>query len=144
MLRSRKMGHKALVDVHIEVAPRLSVSEGHHISEAVEKSLIDNFDEINDVTVHIDPEDDEQEACSMSLPLRSELMMTLKREWSKLPELSDIDDVTFHYLAGSITVEATMPLAKLSSLEETRALQSSFRDACLAIECISQASLHFH
>ncbi len=62
MLRTRRLGHHAHVDVHILVGPKLSVSEGHHISETVEKSLKDSFDEINDVTVHIDPEDDEQEA----------------------------------------------------------------------------------
>ena len=144
MLRSRTMGHKALVDVHIEVAPRLSVSEGHHISEAVEKSLMDKFEEINDVTVHIDPEDDEQEACSMSLPLRSELIIALNNEWSKVPELAAIDDVTLHYLAGSISVDATMPLDKLSSLDDFRALQTSFSDACLKVECVNQAILRFH
>ncbi|MGD2053809.1 MAG: cation diffusion facilitator family transporter, partial [Gammaproteobacteria bacterium] len=88
MLRTRRMGHNALVDVHIMVAPRLSVSEGHHISETVEKMLIDSFDEINDVTVHIDPEDDEEEARSMHLPLRSELIDALKEAWSGYPELS--------------------------------------------------------
>ena len=144
MLRSRTMGHKALVDVHIEVAPKLSVSEGHHISETVEKSLMDNFEEINDVTVHIDPEDDEQEACSMSLPQRSELIMTLKNEWSKIPELASIDDVTLHYLSGRISVEASMPLDNIDSLEASRGLQNLFHDACMKIECVSQTKLRFH
>ena len=36
LLRSRRMGHNALVDVHIQVSPKLSVSEGHHIAEMVE------------------------------------------------------------------------------------------------------------
>ncbi len=39
LLRSRRMGHNALVDVHIQVSPKLSVSEGHHIAERVEKAL---------------------------------------------------------------------------------------------------------
>lgn len=144
MLRSRRMGHKALVDVHIEVAPKLSVSEGHHISEAVEKALIDNFEEINDVTVHIDPEDDEQEACSMSLPLRSELIIALNNEWSKVPELTSINDVTLHYLAGSISVEATMPLDNMDSLEASKALQDKFSEACKQVPCVKQATLRFH
>ncbi|MCW8831326.1 MAG: cation diffusion facilitator family transporter, partial [Gammaproteobacteria bacterium] len=73
MLRTRRMGHTSLVDVHILVQPKLSVSEGHHISEDVERSLIETFDDINDVTVHIDPENDEQEARCRHLPLRSAL-----------------------------------------------------------------------
>lgn len=143
-LRSRTMGHKALVDVHIEVSPKLSVSEGHHISETVEKILMDNFEEINDVTVHIDPENDEQEACSMGLPLRSELIIALNNEWSKVPELSSIDDVTLHYIAGSISVEASMPLDNINSLDATKALQARFKEACMKIDCVSQARLKFH
>lgn len=143
-LRSRIMGHKALVDVHIEVAPKLSVSEGHHISEAVEKSLMDNFEEINDVTVHIDPENDEQEACSMNLPLRSELIMALKDEWSRVPELASIDDVTLHYLAGSVSVEASMALDNVDSLDATKALQTKFNEACMKVDCVKQTTLRFH
>ena len=83
LLRSRRMGHNALVDVHIQVSPKLSVSEGHHISESVENALKDKFDEVNDVTVHIDPEDAESAASCKNLPLRSELLLALNQEWSK-------------------------------------------------------------
>jgi cation diffusion facilitator family transporter len=144
MLRTRRMGHNALVDVHIMVAPRLSVSEGHHISETVEKMLIDSFNEINDVTVHIDPEDDEEEARSMHLPLRSELIETLKQEWSKFPELSSIDDITLHYLKGEIFIEASMPLEQVGDLELTKELQTRFTRASLNVPSIGRAVLRFH
>lgn len=144
MLRTRRMGHNALVDVHILVSPRLSVSEGHHISETVEKSLIDSFDEINDVTVHIDPEDDEQEARSMHLPLRSELIIALKHEWSKIPELDAIDDITLHYLAGEISVEASIPLQQVDDLELTKELQTRFAKASTSIPSVGRAILKFH
>ncbi len=144
MLRTRRMGHNALVDVHILVAPRLSVSEGHHISETVEKSLIDSFDEINDVTVHIDPEDDEQEARSMYLPLRSELIIALKHEWSKIPELDAIDDITLHYLAGEISVEASLPLEQVGDPELTRELQTRFSKASLNVPSVGRAILRYH
>ncbi len=144
MLRTRRLGHYAHVDVHILVGPKLSVSEGHHISETVEKSLKDSFDEINDVTVHIDPEDDEQEASSMHLPLRSELITALKNEWSTIPELDSIDDITLHYLSGEISVEASMPLEKVDDLELTKALQTRFSKASTNIPSIGRAILKFH
>lgn len=144
MLRSRKMGHYALVDVHIEVAPRLSVSEGHHISEKVEKALIDRFDEINDVTVHIDPENDETVAASVDLPLRSELIDELSRQWSSIPELASVDDITLHYLDGSISVEACIPLRRAGSPEHAQELQLQFREACMKIDCVGQSVLRFH
>jgi hypothetical protein len=138
------LGHHAHVDVHILVAPKLSVSEGHHISETVEKMLKESFDTINDVTVHIDPEDDEQEARSMHLPLRSELITALKSEWSKIPELDAIDDITLHYLTGEISVEACMPLEKAGDLELGKVLQDRFRKASLNVPAVGRAVLRFH
>ena len=57
-LRTRQMGSKALVDVHIQVAPHVSVSEGHRISDEVSLRLIDEIDVVSQVLVHIDPEND--------------------------------------------------------------------------------------
>ena len=144
MLRTRRMGHTSLVDVHILVQPKLSVSEGHHISEDVEKSLIESFDDINDVTVHIDPENDEQEAKCRHLPLRSELIIALKTEWSQFPELQEIDDITLHYLDGQITVEASTPLKTLHSLKDAEGIQAKFKEASLTVGCIGEATLRFH
>lgn len=144
LLRSRRMGHTALVDVHIQVAPKLSVSEGHHISEAVENSLKNRFEEINDVTVHIDPEDDEQEASSMGLPLRSELIIALNQEWAKDENLKYINDVTLHYLGGKISVEACLPIKNIGSLENVRRLQETFTAACAKVENIGFSELRFH
>jgi len=143
MLRTRRMGHNALVDVHIQVAPRLSVSEGHHISEQVERDLIKRFEDINDVTVHIDPEDDESEASSVGLPLRSVLMTQLEDLWADSPELQAIDDVTLHYLNGEVIVDATLPLASVSDIESARSLQQRFADSCQQIDCIGSARLKF-
>lgn len=144
LLRSRRMGHNALVDVHIQVSPKLSVSEGHHISESVEKALIEKFDEVNDVTVHIDPEDDETAASCKDLPLRSELLLALNHEWSKHEILKHIDDVTLHYLDGRICVEAGLSYTHLQSLEDTHALQSAFDQATRKIDSIGECRLHFH
>lgn len=144
MLRTRRMGHTSLVDVHILVHPKLSVSEGHHISEDIEKSLISTFDDINDVTVHIDPENDEREARCRNLPLRSELIIALNHQWSKIPELKAIDDITLHYLDGQITVEAAIPLSVLSSLNDAKEIQAKFKDASLTVVSVGHAILRFH
>ena len=142
-LRTRRMGHNALVDVHIQVSPKLSVSEGHHIAEMVEATLKEKFEEINDVTVHIDPEDDEKAACCKSLPLRSEILITLNNQWSKHDTLKNINDVTLHYLDGHIDIEACLPLIYLQDIEEADALKNDFRQTCSTIGCIGKSQLHF-
>lgn len=143
MLRSRRMGHNALVDVHIQVSPKLSVSEGHHIAEMVEKTVKDKFEEINDVTVHIDPEDDETAASCEHLPVRSEVLFALNTEWAKHAVLKNIDDVTLHYLDGHIYVQACLPLTHLRSLEEATALKNDFNQTCSIIDCLGESTLHF-
>ncbi len=144
LLRSRSMGHNALVDVHIQVSPKLSVSEGHHISERVEKALINKFDAINDVTVHIDPEDDERSARCINLPLRSELLLTLNQIWSKHDILKNIDDVTLHYLDGHIYVEAGLALKYLQKLEDAETLQRDFKRETKKLDYIGESQLKFY
>jgi len=144
MLRSRRMGQNALIDVHIQVSPKLSVSEGHHISVCVEKAIIENFEDINDVTVHIDPEDDETAASCRDLPLRSELLLSLNTEWAKHDTLKHINDVTLHYLDGSICVEASIPLRYLPELKNIDALKRDFNKANKPIGCLSESHLYFH
>ena len=143
MLRSRRMGHNALVDVHIQVSPKLSVSEGHHIAEMVEKQVKEKFEEINDVTVHIDPEDDETAASCMDLPVRSEILATLNKAWSEHAVLRNINDVTLHYLDGHIYVEACLPLTHLQQLEDADGLKADFTRICSTMSSLGESKLNF-
>ena len=143
MLRTRRMGHNALVDVHIQVAPHLSVSEGHHISEKVEDKLKSTFEEINDVTVHIDPEDDETRASCSHLPLRSELMASLQTRLEQDAALQRVSQITLHYLDGRVNVDAAYPLAALDNLDQARQLQQRFAELCREDACIGDCRLLF-
>ena len=105
MLRTRRSGSDALVDVHILVDPGLSVSEGHMIGERVRTRLIGKMDDVSDVTVHIDPEDDELASPCTHLPLRDEIMRRLEKRWAKLGVDPGIEKVVLHYLDGKVHVE---------------------------------------
>jgi len=140
-LRSRRMGHSALIDVHIQVSPKLSVSEGHHIAQMVEKVVIESFEDINDVTVHIDPEEDD--TLSEHLPQRSEILHELFSECSKHDVLQHIADVTLHYLGGHVSVEARLPILHLQRLEEAEDLKKDFKKVCKKIHFIGDNELHF-
>lgn len=144
LLRTRRMGYNALIDVHIQVAPRLSVSDGHHIAEGVEKALSDKFEEINDITVHIDPEDDLSSACCKHLPLRSELLLALHSEWANHAVLQNITEVTLHYLDGQVHVEAYLPAQYLAHLDDIKALHLALDEACHQISCIGECKLYFY
>ena len=120
LLRTRMMGAEALVDVHIQVEPKLSVSEGHQISENVRRRLIEEIEEVRDVMVHIDPEDDENVAPNEGLSARKEILKRLHQRWQTIQAADHIKHVTLHYLNGKIHVDVTLPLDYFNSLEEAR------------------------
>ncbi len=107
-IRTRRMGPDVLVDVHVQVEPYVSVSEGHHIGEWVTRNLLDSFDDINDVIVHIDAEDDrdaEPGAGTPLPPLRNKIRNELIETWSDLVAPEDIRKLTLHFLGNRINVE---------------------------------------
>lgn len=102
MLRTRMSGGDSLVDVHIQVDPVLSVSEGHQIGESVRKQLISEIDHVADVTVHIDPENDELASPCDRLPLRDVILQRLEQSWQGLDPASWLERVVLHYLDGRV------------------------------------------
>jgi len=127
-LRTRSMGGEALVDVHILVKnPKISVSEGHYISENVLYTLINHFEEINDVVVHIDPEDDELHPKSSHLPARQEVLTRLDNYWIKTPLHESVQNITLHYLDGRIHVELELPLSSIAAqTDQAKEIQAAF------------------
>jgi len=59
--RIRRMAQSLAIDVDIEVDGRLSVSEGHRIAVAVERSIKSRIDSVYDVMVHVEPSGSHEE-----------------------------------------------------------------------------------
>jgi cation diffusion facilitator family transporter len=143
LLRTRRVGGNAFVDVHIQVDPRLSVSEAHQISEAVRVRLIDEIDEVSDVTIHIDPEDDLIAKPSTGLPPRDAVLTTLKQHWSAIPQTAQLQDTTLHYLDGKIHVDLALPLSAAGSVENAHALAQQFAQLAKKEEYIADVKVGF-
>jgi len=143
-LRSRKMGANALVDVHILVNPRISVSEGHQIGEMVRTRLIDKIDEIADVFVHIDPENDEDYRPNLKLPLRNEITTRLQQHWQSLEAGRAIEQITLHYLAGRLTIDIYLSLKVVQNLKEAQALSRRFAELAADEPGIHAINVYYH
>lgn len=129
-VRSRWMGHHALVDLHIRVGPRISVSEGHRIAEEVRLSLLERAPRLADVMVHVDPEDDTDGGPSNDLPLRSDLIEQLHARWAGLEAAGRIEGISLHYLGGQVHVEVT--LSPAGGVDGTAAAEALRRAAAEA------------
>ena len=134
MLRTRSHGGSAYADVHIEVEPTISVSEGHFIAERVMHDLLNNFDELEDITVHIDSEDDETSSPSKDLSSRKNLQNRLLPVLSELGYGAD-DDMRLHYVDGAIDLE--LILKGVRSDSEKKGLRRS----CLEVEGVRKVKV---
>lgn len=143
MLRTRRMGGDVLVDVHVIVDPKVSVSEGHLIGEKVRGLLTSEFSEISDVTVHIDPEDDENTRPSSHLPDRAQLLSSLRQRWSHLEEADQVRDVTLHYLDGCMYIEVELPLALVTTAEKGLEISRKFSSLASSEQYPEEIKVHF-
>ncbi len=61
-IRTRGLANHVFVDLSIHVEPTWSVEQAHKLATTVETMLIDHFDSVEDVVVHVEPEGHEPEA----------------------------------------------------------------------------------
>ena len=146
ILRTRQIGADALVDVHIQVDPYLSVSEAHYISETVRSKLIKEIEEVIDVMVHIDPEDDEDIKEITKLPLRDVMLQKMQQAWKNVKEAEKIENITMHYLQGKIQIELLLPLTILHNTppDTDKAVSLAFQEALGKVDEIEKVTIHYH
>ena len=122
-LRTRRMAHQVLVDAHVQVNPRISVSEGHRIAEQSRARVLAKHEEVLDVLVHIDAEDDLlPPAGAIKIPGREELLRHLD---SLLGEtLPDGLRVIFHYLGNRVEAEIFLPQELAADLQRLAKMQA--------------------
>ncbi len=121
-MRTRRMAGRVLCDAHVQVSPRLTVSEGHRVSDGVYLRVRAAHPEVKDVLVHIDPEDDGelQTVPPGPLPERKEVLATIGVLLG--PDMLEPRRVQIHYLGNRVDVEvllnATPPMAEQEALRQ--------------------------
>ena len=106
-LRTRSLGSQVVLDLHIVVAPRLSVSEAHEIGNAVSRGLRQAYPNLADVTFHIDPEDDSDQvehSLRPGMPLRRDIEGILDEIWHDQPAWQQRVAMDLHYIDELIDV----------------------------------------
>jgi cation diffusion facilitator family transporter len=141
LLRSRQMGEDALLDAHVIVDPRITVSEGHSIGDAVRDELISRFDDVMDVLVHVDSENDEG-VFEKATPLyRRDVKALLDNYFAAVK--SDIIDFKIHYLDGQVEVEVILPFALSKQAEQITHLKAQCEQMKQELEKIAKVLIFF-
>jgi len=107
-LRTRRMAHQALVDAHVLVDARISVSEGHRIGERARQRVLGMFPEVLDVLVHVDAEEDQLPPGSrIDLPDRPDILFRLRALLGEgAPEF---EKTLLHYIGDRLEAEVFLP-----------------------------------
>ena len=130
-LRTRRMAHQVLVDAHIQVNPRISVSEGHRIAEQSRSRVLAAHDEVLDVLVHVDPEDDlipigNDSEERTELPPREALLHHLE---GLMGEPLIVEETTMlHYLGRKVEAEVVLSDAVVADPERLARLKTRLAD----------------
>jgi cation diffusion facilitator family transporter len=142
-LRTRRMGQALLVEVHVLVESRVSVSEGHMIGDRLRAELFRRCEYVSEVLVHVDPEDDASHSGITLLPGREEMLHQLGLRWQALGIEVTAEQVNFHYLQGVIDVEVTVPLASVPDLESARRLSRQLVEAARQEPHIGKVDVYY-
>lgn len=125
-LRSRRMGHDILLDIHLVVRPEISVSEGHQIGMQVVSGMRDALDNIRDINFHIDAENDEdQPLTSERLPSREDIRAILTRHLGELPPHSRL---RLHYLKNKVHLELFLDGPEEETIFSSAQIKEKLRD----------------
>ncbi len=140
-LRSRSMGGLGYIDTEILVNPRLSVSEAHYISLNIERSIEKQFDEIIDVTVHIDPVADHDHQQIQQLPSRAELLFNLYSAWETLEDSDQIKNIFLHYLTGQVEIDVLLPLDY--GCDKNKQLAKQLRETAQNLDYVGKVNIYY-
>ena len=139
-LRTRRMAHQALVDTHVQVDSRISVSEGHRIAESARARVLREHPDVLDVLVHIDPEDDmDPDTYATRLPGRDALLGEIQPLLAGLPEP---EKIVLHYLKGQIEAEVFYSYALFENGEALRQAEEALAGRLKAHPSIRRISVN--
>jgi cation diffusion facilitator family transporter len=141
--KSRNMGSKSLLEMHIQVAPYCSASEGHWIGDTAVIKLLQRFDDIGHVIFHIDTYDDEEESFCRVLPLRKEIEDILCEQMSlHAPDIKNYH-VTLHYLHDLIEIELKLEHSDANDAQalSTSALSAQLNQSMQTLPWFSKVSI---
>lgn len=105
--KSRAMGSKSILELHIQVASDISASEGHHLGDLACYRLQEQCDDIGHIIYHIDTFNDEllDPTPSYILPVRREISSVINNSLGKIISGTEPYRLTLHYQPQTMDIE---------------------------------------
>ena len=140
-LRTRRMAHRALVDAHVLVDARISVSEGHRLGESARRRVLRDHPEVLDVLVHVDAEEDQMLATDVTnLPEREALLSQLRGLLGE--NVPGFEKTLLHYLGNRIEAEIFLPQEVCFDAERIASLERKIAERLTQDSLFSAISIN--
>jgi len=95
------VGGRIFAEAHVQVRPTLSVTQGHEIAHRAVDRVMEAIPLLQDLTVHVDPEDDQEDA--PPLPNSHVIERAVLDAWEKATGEAPVN-LTLHLLVEATTV----------------------------------------
>ena len=137
-LRSRTIGGEVLIDVHILVNPEMTVTEGHQVAEEVRRKIIKDFNNVQDVLVHVDGEHD-AEFDNLYNVTRKEITEIINPIIESLGGVRPDPEFRIHHGNGRITVDLFLQMSGDREMKEAEKLMGEVKSRLEATSKIEKA-----
>ncbi len=141
-VRARRMGPYMLVDMHIEVDETISVSVSHQIAERVRISILDRIPSVNDVLVHVDTDDEEDDNQKTLMRPQNEIEADVRNVINTFPDIKELTHTTCHYLNKKLSIQIDISVDSNLHIFEASEIASRLRIELKKIEDIHAADIH--
>ncbi|KAJ3287711.1 hypothetical protein HDU79_005481 [Rhizoclosmatium sp. JEL0117] len=147
-IRARKMGPEALVDLQVQVNPRITVSLAHQISENARHAITNQVPGISEVLIHVDvdaPDHNAAPPTATSVPtsdIEDDIIKKTLRGMES--EVKRISHLQVHYLSGGMEIDAEIVLNNPEnlSLNEAIAIALKVQDKLMSFPGVISADVH--
>jgi divalent metal cation (Fe/Co/Zn/Cd) transporter len=138
-LRTRRVGTEVLVDVHVRVEPRISISEGHNLQENLRLTLLCKYPHIKEVLVHLDTEPDHVDR--LYALDRNALENMARGIVRKVDEIQGMEDLMIHYLDHKITLDLSVKMGDEITIGQCRSIVQRLERELLKIPEIEEVNV---
>ena len=141
-IRARRMGPHILIDLHIEVPQKRSVSASHQISERARRIILKEIPQISEVLIHVDAEKDIDEDKYELMRPHAEVENDIRQVALKYDEVRDISDIQCHYLDGILSIQLNISVDPRIRVLRAQQIAQKLKQGVEEIHDIQNVDIH--
>ena len=141
-VRARRMGPHLLVDLHLEVDCMMTVSAAHQVAERVRWHILETMPSGNEVMIHVDAEQDNEEGEIILMRPQTEIEMDIQQALKAIPEITGISHIYCHFLKQKLSVQVDILVDPEMKVRQAQKLGQKAKFLIEEIQDIQLADIH--